>query len=315
MKQINRSKLAKETKSVYCVDGVYSADRDALHRSIVSSLLKKDGPPVSGRQPLAILIGGGTASGKTSLRKAVVEGELQKLGVRAVTVDADEIKERIPEYEAFKASEPKDAARLVHRESCDIAVMLLKELLRLGKHFIYEGTMAQTRRYLQLIDALRRKEFEIHIYVVDVPLETALRRADERARVTGRKVPHPVIRYTHGKIPVTVEALKDKVDRYQVYDNRDGLKLIAANGYIHRDMYNEFLAKGGIKYRSAKMPTTAAAWRLPRLTPEHGAALREHISQAGESFPAVKPSAAGQTARGTRHILYDCDRDDLLDLL
>lgn len=317
---IKRNTTAEETKAAYSAGGIYTSDREALHRSIVARALGKAGSTASGRPPLAVLIGGGTASGKTSLRKSAVEGELQKLGVQAATVDADEIKEQIPEYEAFKAAHPKDAARLVHRESCDIAVMLLKELLRLKKHFIYEGTMARTERYLQLVGALRRHGYEIHVYVVDVPLLTALRRSDERARVTGRKVPHSIIRYTHRKVPLTVEALKDKVDRYHVYDNRDGLKLIASNSYVHRDMYGEFLAKAGIKYRSGKMQPKAAVWRIPHLTQEHADALRKYVAAAGQVSAAHdnasgEAPANGKASAAPYRCIDGCDCDDLLDLL
>ncbi|WP_161493856.1 zeta toxin family protein [Virgibacillus necropolis] len=59
-------------------------------------MIEKTGStPKQGEKPLAILIGGGTASGKTTIRKAIIEKELIERQIRAATVDPDNIKEYI----------------------------------------------------------------------------------------------------------------------------------------------------------------------------------------------------------------------------
>lgn len=64
---------------------------------------------------MVVLIGGGTASGKTTMRQTIVGKTLMERGIRTVTADPDKIKNSIPEYESLKKDHPNDAARLVHK--------------------------------------------------------------------------------------------------------------------------------------------------------------------------------------------------------
>ncbi len=121
----------KETKKVYSVEGYkYTQKRHAMHVNIVNEFMKKASSPKNGERAIAVLIGGGTASGKTTMRQNVVEKKLMELSIRTVTVDPDEIKDYIPEYESLKQKHPKEAARLVHKESLDISSLLVKKLIR-----------------------------------------------------------------------------------------------------------------------------------------------------------------------------------------
>ncbi|ARA97841.1 zeta toxin family protein [Geobacillus thermodenitrificans] len=240
----NHAKI-KSTKEMYSVKGYkYSPKRHAMHMRIVHAIMKQAPSPPKTERPIAILIGGGTASGKTMMRKTVIEKQLAEEGVQAIIVDPDDIKTYIPEYHSLQKTHPNDAARLVHQESRDISNLLLKQLIRHRKHFIYEGTMARTRAYKQLMKKLKKAGYKVHIYIVDIPLELAKQRAKERAKMTGRKIPYQVIENTHKLVPRTFQAIKDFADRYYVYDNQDKLVLIASNDYIEPVLYNNFLKKG-----------------------------------------------------------------------
>lgn len=106
--------------------------------------------------------------------------------------------------------------------------------------------MARTRKYKSLINKLKKHNYEIHAYLVDVPLSVAKERADKRARITGRKVPHHIIENTHKLVPRTFIAIKDLVDSYRVYDNQNGLILIVPNDFIDSKKYGDFFKKGGL---------------------------------------------------------------------
>lgn len=157
-KKFNRhSPGLKETKKIYSVEGYkYTQKRHALHINIVNEFMKQASSPKNEERSIVILIGGGTASGKTTLRQTVVEKKLMERGIRTVTVDPDKIKNYIPEYESLKKEYPNDAARLVHKESLDISDLLVKRLIRYQKHFIHEGTMARTQTYKILIKGLKK---------------------------------------------------------------------------------------------------------------------------------------------------------------
>lgn len=234
----------KETKKIYSVKGnKYSKKRHVLHLNIVNEFMKKASSPGKGERSIAVLIGGGTASGKTTVRKKIVENMLNEKNIRACIVDPDEIKDYIPEYASLKKKHPDDAARLVHKESVDISDLLVKRLIRYRKHFVYEGTMARTKKYEKLVKTLKKSRYEVYVYIVDIPLELAKHRAAERARMTGRMIPAHIIENTHRQVPITFEVIKNLVDRYYVYDNRNGFVLIASKYYVNQPLYDEFLKK------------------------------------------------------------------------
>lgn len=235
----------KDTKGSHTINSTkYTKERYSLHQRIVSMIERPDSSPKKGHKPIAVLIGGGTASGKTTMRKRMIEKELHSKLIRTTVVDFDEIKEYIPEYSVYKKIDANQAATLVHKESCDIGVLLLKKLIKDRKNFIFEGTMARTRRYKSLVNQLRKHGYDILVYVADVPILVAKKRADERARLTGRKIPHKVIENTHKLVPRTFLEIKDVVDRYRIYDNQNGFVLIASNSFIDRRKYSVFLKKG-----------------------------------------------------------------------
>jgi len=237
----------KETKFLYSIKGKkYMTSRHEMHIRIVNELMKVAVSVEKEKKPLAILIGGGTASGKTTLRKIVIESELSKRGIYAVTVDPDIVKEYIPEFNAYKKTDPSHAAYLVHKESCDISALLLDHLIKNWMHLIYEGTMAKTPKYVKLIKKLKKAGYEVHAYVVDVPIEVAKQRSDDRAKLTRRKVPHHVIENTHKLVPITIERIKNQLDSYQIYDTQHDLTLIASNNYVEPELYSNFLKKSGI---------------------------------------------------------------------
>lgn len=241
-----------DTKTRYTIPGTrrYLDERHELHKKIVDELTKDAGRPKrKGEKPTAVLMGGGTASGKSSLRKHVIDRKLRQLGIRAATIDPDEIKERIPEFNDFKKAYPEHAAELVHKESTDIGALALEKLIKSGKSFVLDGTLRGKDRVEKLVDKLKKAGYQVHVYVADVPLEVAKARSDERAKLTGRVVPHEIIEATHRSVPKTIEGLKHKFDSYNVYDTTDGVRLFASNRYVDPERYKQFLDKGGVEYR------------------------------------------------------------------
>lgn len=216
-------KKMKDTKQMYSIDSkTYTKKRKRLHQQIIRTFDKTDAYPKKGKKPVAVLIGGGTASGKTTLRKTLVAMDLKAKNISAAIVDIDKIKEHIPEYAEYKQANLAEAARLVHKEAYDIGMKLLRQLMKKRKNFIFESTMARTRKFVTLIDDLKTLNYEMHAYIVYVPLPVAKKRAEKRAQLTGRKVPDHVIENTHKLTPKTFMAIKDRLDSFHVYDNGRG---------------------------------------------------------------------------------------------
>lgn len=240
-----------ETKKLHTDEqGRYSKSRAKLHDKIIDDVVKKSGKPGPGEKPVAILMGGGSASGKSTMRKNVIDNYLKDAGVEAGTVDSDEIKFALPEMKSLIETNPDDAARLVHEESSDVGAKMIDTLINDGRHFVYDGTMKSKSKYLKLIERLKDAGYEVHAYIADIPLEEAVNRSEARAKRTGRKVPYDIIEASHKGVPGTVEAIKDKVDSYKVFDNTNELTLFASNDYVNPERYTQFLNKGGINFRA-----------------------------------------------------------------
>jgi predicted ABC-type ATPase len=154
----------------------------------------------------------------------------------------------IPEFEDFKKNYPEHAAQLVHRESTDIGALSINALIKKKRNFIIDGTLRRPDRVEKLVDKLKKAGYQIHVYIADVPIEVAKERADKRGQETGRFVPHEIIEATHREVPQTVEAIKHKVDSYNVFDTSDGARLFASNRFVEPERYKQFLDKGKVKY-------------------------------------------------------------------
>ncbi|MED1864611.1 zeta toxin family protein [Fictibacillus nanhaiensis] len=237
----------KETKVTFTDENnMYTKEREALHHKIMATLIKQSKMD-SLQPPVAFLVGGGSASGKTSLCETIVKQDLKKKKRKLITIDPDEIKKLIPEYQAFQKTFPSSAAALVHKESVDISEKLVNTMIESERSFLLEGTMAKTGKYVSLVNRLQKRSYKVVVYIVDVPLQVAIEREAIRAKKTGRSIPRHVIEHTHQHIPKTFLAIKEDVNFFEGYDNQYGLKLFISNHFIDEKRYKEFLRKSIIR--------------------------------------------------------------------
>ncbi|KAB2399922.1 MULTISPECIES: zeta toxin family protein [Bacillus cereus group] len=210
----------KTTREKYVINGEYTIERKLLHNEIIESFLK--GQLQQEQEPEAILLGGGSAAGKSSIGELVIKGyKLQKQNM--IWIDPDKIKEKIPEYQDAMESEDigsmKQATFLVHDESSDITMKLLKICMKRKLNYMYDGTMKNEVKYIKLIQQLRQAGFSIKAIIVDVPIKVALERSNMRFKVTGRLVPEHIIEESHMRVATTFSKIKDLIDCYTLYDN------------------------------------------------------------------------------------------------
>jgi len=235
-----------QTKEAYCKSEGYIKQRRQLHQRIINDLLAEAGSPKNGEKPVCILLGGGTASGKSTIRNAYIEPDLKENDIKVATVDSDEIKKDIPEYEYFKKQDTESAAFRVHQESADITSEALNALMKNKKNFIYDGTMKSLSKYGKIIDSLKNSGYEIRIVAADVPVSIAIERSNRRADRTGRKVPEGILRSSHGGCAYTFPKIAEKADSFKLYDNTgEAPVLMRDNQGIHDEtLYNAFVKKG-----------------------------------------------------------------------
>ena len=112
--------------------------------------------------PIIIILGGGIASGKSSLLVALQDSEFwKKRGADVVCVEADKFKLADPLFEAIsKAGSPSEASKEVHRDSTNNAEKLLLSALNRGRDIVFDGTSKWAPFVTQTIQMVR----QVHEY-------------------------------------------------------------------------------------------------------------------------------------------------------
>lgn len=234
-------------------------ERQALHDQIIAKALA--GVPVSSN-PTVTMLGGGPAAGKsvatenptlgipkTSDSSDVKSGAAQPT---AVLVNADLVKEQLPEYQAMGASG-------VHEESSLIAKEIYAQALAHHQDVVYDGTGNSSMESLQgKIDAGRDAGYTVNGVYVTCPTDLAWDRAQARADKTGREVPEGMLRETHANVSGILPEAAPLFDSTVLVDSTKGAVdeqgrtsgEIIASGSLGQDLsvhnpeaYSEFLAK------------------------------------------------------------------------
>jgi predicted ABC-type ATPase len=204
--------------------GEYYPKREKLHQEIIDSF-KHDLICIENDQPIAILMGGSPASGKSTFLRKYAPYLLKE---EILKVDADEIRAKLPEYKGWNATQTQ-------QETKDIVNTLLSNRtigIPCNYDVIYDGTMNNTKSYYPLITLLKGLGYKIFIVYIDKVDEDVIRkRALERYKKSGRFVPMAVIDDFFNKGKTALNELKDKADGYMIVDGSQGdYKIIERGG-------------------------------------------------------------------------------------
>jgi predicted ABC-type ATPase len=170
------------------------------------------------QKPTALFMAGGAASGKTSALNA--QPDLRPPS--AVSVNADDVKEKLPEFNQQKDAGERAAAVTTHKESSDVAKMTSAVALDLGLNVVVDGTGNKSiEDFRGRLTKMRDAGYEIDLLVVSLPTDEAVVRATTRATTEGRWVPEPEIRKAHRQVSRNLDALKGEgfVRRISIVDN------------------------------------------------------------------------------------------------
>jgi len=200
-----------QTKSLNTVGGVYEPNRIELHKEILAKF-KKGVICIDNVKPIAILMGGSPASGKSSFLKKYAPYLLKE---EIFKIDADEVRAMLPEYEGWNASQ-------THFETKDIVEELLsnREIgMPCNTDLIYDGTMNNTKTYKPLIKMLKGLGYDVFlVYIDNVKKDVIIDRALKRYQTSGRFVPLEVIEDFFEKGKTALEELKIEATGYMVVD-------------------------------------------------------------------------------------------------
>lgn len=291
----------ESTKENYSVQGQYTSERQKLHDQIVEEL---SAGYRAASDPLVIYLGGGTASGKSTLSKMLVQSFLDE-GESVIVIDSDEIKQKLPEYQDWLRRDANRAASIVHDESSDIANQLYDRCIAKNLNMIYDGTMKSAEKYNRLITVAKQNGYSVSAVLADVPLNEALRRAEIRFQIEQRRVPDEVIRESHELVPATFHQLKDRLDSFYLYDTSKRYPiqfLVKEDDKVHvldSERLQQFYSKSGMAYedwielpvpeklkdvlkRAQGIPTSPNV--TPQLLNEKVGAYRLHRQQGKETI-------------------------------
>lgn len=216
------NELAKEG---ILAPGTY--DRSEFHAAVIKYVSTKGAPITDGRKPILYSTAGGGGAGKsTGLKLLRAQGKLQDKG--AVQVNADDIKDLIPEFIQIKAIKNSEglsdgrAAGVVHEESS----MLAKEVMRrltdpaapVRYDVMYDATMSDGIKGGAEIANWKKAGFHVRMIAVTIDPLTAIARAALRG-VNGRWVANEILYKAHLGFNRAFDEYASLVDEADLLDN------------------------------------------------------------------------------------------------
>lgn len=238
--------VGRDTFDRHKVGQGFTPQREKLHTTIIDDALKGATPV---EKPVALMTGGGPASGKSVLAR---EGHVPSLK-NAVIIDSDEIKKLLPEYKLGTKLGDPNAAAFAHEESSFLSKKILNRAAETNRNIVLDGTGDSSFESLKRkTDALRAGGQTLKANYVTVDTAEAIRRNEARALRTGRMVPNSFVSETHKNISaIFPRALKENLfDEVTLWDtNTPGktIKVVSQKGgviVIHDEtLWQRFLDK------------------------------------------------------------------------
>lgn len=229
----------EQTKTKHTKDGKYTKTRQALHEKIIREELEGKSC-IQRDKPIAILTGGTPGSGKSTFIRNNVEWMQDD---RIFTVDADEVRAKLPEYKGWNASQTV-------LETKDIMAQLLKEIGKDGCKYdvILDGTMKNKTKYNDWVKMLEKNGYEVFLLYIDVPTEIAMERAMKRYESKGRYVPKWLIQ-EDGDVGLEVfNDIKNKVAGYWLVDGMKN-EIIESSGNFPKDRNYDELTNANLEVK------------------------------------------------------------------
>jgi predicted ABC-type ATPase len=225
-----------DTKDKHTNDGKYTAERGALHRTIMQHFLDRAdyegtddvGPATPQKEKRALFMAGGPASGKTVLAKS----GLIDVPKNAVSIDPDAIMSMLPEVKAlYEHKGEREVGNVGHEEAADIAKMLHAEATKRGLNMVIDGSGdSQPGKFVSKLKKSHDDGYNVDVAYADVPTKLALERSKSRGEKTGRYVPDDLLKSMHAGASERFDEVKGIMPQLHslgVYDTTDGAAPLA----------------------------------------------------------------------------------------
>ncbi|GFH56011.1 hypothetical protein CTEN210_12487 [Chaetoceros tenuissimus] len=165
-----------------------------------------------------------------------------------VTVDPDEIRRLLPEFEWYLEHDPVVAGEATRKEAGLLAEMLTQIALKYGRNVLVDGSLNDAEWYHDYFQDLRRDYgkygLKIGILHVTAPRDAVFERAEMRSKITKRVVPRHRLEETLAKVPQSVRKLAPLVDFHAELHNgvdSDDIELVSSelNWTMFRQIWDQ----------------------------------------------------------------------------
>lgn len=147
----------------------YTPEREKLHIEIIEKIIEENLEkyiPKEGEKPTFILLGGRGGSGKSNFKGLVYDDHF-------VVLDADKIKEMLPEYKGWNAAE-------VHEESSDILEQAMLICQRNGLNVVVDATMDTGMSAVRRLQLYKENGYKTEAHYMFLPPQKSAQRAVAR---------------------------------------------------------------------------------------------------------------------------------------
>lgn len=197
----------------------YLPQRQAFQDAIITRALHCVEPNAT-KDTCVVFTAGAMGVGKSHTMKALQSKNLMDLST-FISVDPDEIRYQLPEYNVYNQINPLQAGNLTQKEAGYIAELLILASLESKRNVLVDGTLKDWRWYINYFSTLRQSypTIKIAILHVDAPKETIIRRVRERGAKIGRIVPMEKLQETLDQVPISMDKLRSQVDFFCTFYN------------------------------------------------------------------------------------------------
>ena len=174
------------------------------------------------RRPWMVFSAGTMAVGKGYVMSTLNDRGLFPLN-DMVHIDPDMIKTELPEMTGYLDKDEESAATKVHRESTQMADILLEYALTCRYPTVVDGSLKDVEYYKSLMARIREEfpEYQLAILHVTASPDIIRARAKSRAEKTGRAIPTDLLEENIQQVPKSVAALAPYVDVTFTIANED----------------------------------------------------------------------------------------------
>jgi len=185
-------------------------------------------------RPHALLLAGGSASGKTRLFKSLLslKAVLNPVTMHGVWIDPDLCKEKLPTFDAVVRRGDPTEYETLHEESSVLSKDVARGAIDRRYDLVLDTTLSNKAKAVRLLTQLSEAGYTVHILAAVCPLVLAHERNQKRFREEGRRVPAEALTRTHQDFWVNHLAYLTFCDQFLMYDTTQEPKLLGYRAVV-----------------------------------------------------------------------------------